>query len=38
MFTVSPIIPSIDQDKTSFTVSVIDDEALVEPWLFCPLD
>jgi len=27
IFTVSPIIPSIEPDKTSFTASVIDDEA-----------
>jgi hypothetical protein len=28
MLTVSPIIPSIEPDRTSFTVSVIDDEVL----------
>jgi len=27
IFTVFPIIPSIEPDKTSFTASVIDDEA-----------
>jgi hypothetical protein len=35
IFTVSPIIPSIEPDKTSFTASVIDDEASGELRVGC---
>jgi len=35
IFTVSPIIPSIEPDKTSFTASVIDDEASGELRVRC---